>query len=190
MNLLKIRRWDGTEGLENQQHLKVRTLMPAQLFAQYTSVIWKKHDFPSVDMSKGSLWSCSVYHVNNWMISQWVVLSAQHFLCSVWTFFVFYDTQPYIYQGSDTCVRTKLPLHYFQQQASWRPMKINMLIKRYIFNSSLGVQAQWSISRICQRKLFRKDMKGYSHNSPTRLEWHYGVWLSGKNVFIFINMNY
>lgn len=33
-------------------------------------------------------------------------------------------------------------------KSSWRPMKITVLIKRYIFHSSLGAWAQWSTSCI------------------------------------------
>lgn len=35
-------------------------------------------------------------------------------------------------------------------KSSWRPMKIAVLIKRYIFHSSLGARAQWSTSCICK----------------------------------------
>ena len=50
------------------------------------------------------------------------------------------------------------------RQAGWRPMKINMLIKRYTFNSSLGVQTQWSVLWICRGNCLEM-MRGVIHIS-------------------------
>lgn len=65
---------------------------------------------------------------------------------------------------------------YFQQQVAWKPMRINVLIKRSIFNSSLAARAQQSISWICQKELFQKDTWDYLYTSTTK---HGEVSLSG-----------